>query len=151
DHNELSKATQKEGCKVIRAADALVKEVYNSFDVDGVKIKAVPAYNKNHSKLNSLGYVLEFDGIKLYHAGDTSKIPEMADLAREKLQYALLPVDGVYNMDAKEASECAELIKAENYIPIHSDGSKDYNETNVADFAAEKKISVKPGDEIALN
>lgn len=60
------------------------------------------------------------NGTKIYILGDTSKIPEMADFAKENITYALLPIDGVYNMGPEEASECASIIGAKYDIPIHT-------------------------------
>ena len=47
---------------------------------------ANPTY---HEKSQCVGYVVEFDGIKLYHAGDTRDISEMGDLANQNITYAL--------------------------------------------------------------
>ncbi len=66
-----------------------------------------------------MGYIVSFDNISLYHAGDTSTTEQMAELYDRKLDYALLPTDGKYNMDVKEASQCAKLIGAKHSIPIH--------------------------------
>ena len=53
---------------------------------DGVVIDAVPAYNttdgreKFHPKGRDNGYVLTLDGLRIYIAGDTEDIPEMAGI-----------------------------------------------------------------------
>ena len=95
-------------------------------EVKGVKIWAVPAYNINkfrapgvvfHPKEDmKVGYVVEFKGVKIYHAGDTDKIPEMSGI---KCDIALLPVSGTYVMTAEEAIEAAKTIKPEVAIPMH--------------------------------
>ena len=150
DHNRVDKVTKKPGCRVITHREAIKNGVYQAFTVAGVHIRAVAAYNRNHKKDASVGYVLEFDGIKLYHAGDTSKIKEMADLASENLTYALLPMDGVYNMGPEEATECAELIKAKYYIPIHTGPNGIFSEANIAKFKAPGKVIMKPGETLDL-
>ena len=151
DHYALNKITKNEGCKVIESSEALKGGKYQSFEVFGIKIKAVPAYNKNHKKSECVGYVLEFNGIKLYHAGDTSKIDEMADLKAEELDYALLPMDDVYNMGPEEAAECAEIIQAKQVIPIHTGPNGVFSEENIAKFNATGKLVVKPGESISLS
>lgn len=151
DHYGMDKIKKNSGCKVIEPADALKKGKYQSFEEHGVKIKAVPAYNSNHNKSECVGYILEFDGIKLYHAGDTSKIPEMADLAGENLDYALLPMDDVYNMGPEEAEECADMIKAARYIPIHTGPDGVFSEENIDRFNPGWKVIVKPGETITLS
>lgn len=151
DHNALNMITKNDGCRVIVPSDALKKDAYQSFDVSGIIIKAVPAYNSNHKKTECVGYVLEFDGIKLYHAGDTSKIPEMADLEAEHLDYALLPMDNVYNMGPDEAAQCADLIRAKHYMPIHTGPNGVFSEENIAKFNPEGKLVVKPGETITFS
>ena len=88
--------------------------------VDGLKIEAVPAYNvdKNfHPKANGwLGFIVEIEGVRVYHAGDTDFIPEMKDFQTD---IALLPVSGTYVMTADEAVEAALAIDPRIVIPMH--------------------------------
>ena len=94
--------------------------------VDNVSIEAVPAYNLNkyrepgkvfHPKEDQkLGYVLEMNGTRVYHAGDTDNIPEMK---RIKTDVALLPVSGTYVMTPEEASEAARQVKPSIAVPMH--------------------------------
>jgi L-ascorbate metabolism protein UlaG (beta-lactamase superfamily) len=85
-----------------------------------VRITGVPAYNlgkKFHPRSgNWLGYLVEVDGVKLYHAGDTDPVPEMRDL---KPDIALLPIGGIFTMNWRTASEAAVLLKAGLVIPMH--------------------------------
>jgi len=86
-----------------------------------IKIQAVEAYNigkKFHPKGLGIGIVIEIDGIKIYHAGDTDLIPEMKELAG-KIDVAFLPVSGTYTMNAEEAAKAAEIIKPKVAIPMH--------------------------------
>jgi len=120
DHNDLSLITLKEEGCIISQTEALEGGKHNCFDLGWVKILAVAAENKNHPRTDCVGYVIFADGISLYAAGDTSRTPEMATQLRElKLDYALLPMDGIYNMTPQEASKCAEDISARHTIPIH--------------------------------
>ena len=118
DHNDLSKVTLKPDGVVIRSADALAGGQYHNFDAAGVHIQTVPAGNRNHDPKECVGYILTMDGITLYHAGDTSTMPHMSVLAPRKLDWVLLPVDGIYNMDPAEASTCAKRISGKHTIPI---------------------------------
>ena len=62
------------------------------------------AYNKNHPKDQCVGFLVKVDGRLLYLAGDTSETEEMGTiLAKEPIDYAFLPMDGVYNMGREEA------------------------------------------------
>ena len=69
------------------------------------------------------GVVVELDGQKLYHAGDTDLIPEMEKLADAEVDVALLPSGDTYTMDLDEAAEAALLIKPKIAIPMHLKGA----------------------------
>lgn len=87
----------------------------------GINIEAFPSYNLDKSfhpkKDENVGYVIEMSGKRIYHAGDTDKIPEMAKL--KNVDVALLPVGGTYTMNAREAAEAANLIKPRIAVPMH--------------------------------
>jgi len=93
-----------------------------SLEVSGVKIKAVPSYNVDkqfHPKANNwLGFIVELDGVKIYHAGDTDFIPEMKGL---DVDIALIPVSGTYVMNADQAVQAARAIKPKIAVPMHYD------------------------------
>jgi L-ascorbate metabolism protein UlaG (beta-lactamase superfamily) len=99
-------------CKVIEPGDRIT--------VRGLTIAAVPAYNldkPHHSKSNRwVGFLVEMDGRTIYHAGDTDRIPEMRAIACD---VALLPVSGVYVMNAEEAAFAAGDLAARLAIPMH--------------------------------
>jgi len=86
----------------------------------GVTIEVVPAYNTNkkfHPKANAwVGYIVTFEGKRIYHAGDTDHIPEMKAV---KADIALLPVSGTYVMTAEEAASAALEIKPAAAVPMH--------------------------------
>ena len=85
-----------------------------------VTVTAVPAYNIDkqfHPKAKGwLGFIVEIDGVCVYHAGDTDFIPEMKGL---KVDVALLPVSGTYVMTPDEAIQAARAIKPRAVIPMH--------------------------------
>lgn len=88
--------------------------------VGEVNIEAVPSYNTNkpnHPKqAGNLGYIVEVGGRRIYHAGDTDLIPEMANM---RCDVALLPIGGKYTMDAVEAAQAVERIKPKAVVPMH--------------------------------
>lgn len=88
--------------------------------VEGVKIEAVPAYNLKKDfhpkKSNFVGYIIEIEGQRIYHAGDTDFIPEMKNI---KVNIALMPVGGTYTMNAEEAASAVNTFKPDVAIPIH--------------------------------
>ena len=64
-----------------------------------------------------LGFVVTWDGDRLYFAGDTDHIPEMAEIDCE---VALLPIGGKYTMDVEEAVQAAAAIVPQVAVPMHA-------------------------------
>jgi L-ascorbate metabolism protein UlaG (beta-lactamase superfamily) len=88
--------------------------------IEGINIEAVPAYNVNkkfHPKENNwVGYIITISGRRIYHCGDTDKIPEMANI---KSDVVLIPIGGTYTMTAEEAADAVNLMKPKLAIPMH--------------------------------
>ena len=146
DHNQIRLVTQKPDCKVLRVKDTLNPDLsHNHFSIKGVEIEPVAAGgNPNHHPDNTNGFLLTFDGLTVYHPGDTSKIPEMEALRDVPIDYAFYPIDGEYNMDAFEATECANLIGAKHNTPMHFFSADPMN------FTAENLLRMKYGETIEL-
>ena len=156
DHTQENMITSKnEGCTVIKWSDALKDGEYQNYDLGFVSVETVEAgYNSNHDASECVGFILTFsDGVKAYFSGDTSTTPSMSGFAEKKIDYAFLCCDGVYNMDAAEASECAKIIGAKHTIPYHMEPAKDKSgfDMSVAEsFDEPGKIILKPGEELVL-
>jgi L-ascorbate metabolism protein UlaG (beta-lactamase superfamily) len=88
--------------------------------VEGIEIESVPAYNtdkKFHPQANGwVGYIFTVEGVRIYLAGDTDRIPEMKQL---RCDIALLPVGGTYTMTAEEAVQAALDLKPQVAVPMH--------------------------------
>lgn len=150
DHNQIQLVTQKPGCTLITEKEALSGGKYQEFQIKGITVNAVPAYNKNHRKDQCVGYLLTFDGLKIYAAGDTSKTDYMETLSKANITYALFPIDGIYNMNAVEAAECATLVKAKHNIPVHMKPGKLFDRETALSFNAPNRLIVEAGKEIEL-
>ncbi|MBW1787772.1 MAG: MBL fold metallo-hydrolase [Deltaproteobacteria bacterium] len=102
------------------SGDVRVVKPGDSLDFGGITVEAVPSYNTDkdfHPKANDwLGFIVEAEGVRVYHAGDSDFIPEMNDL---KVDIALLPVSGTYVMTAEQAVEAALAIQPKLAIPMH--------------------------------
>lgn len=89
-------------------------------NIDGINIKTIPAYNIRKPfhlrKNNWLGYILTFNNISYYIAGDTDKTDE-AKLV--KCDIALIPIGGHFTMNAKEAADLVKIINPKKVIPTH--------------------------------
>jgi L-ascorbate metabolism protein UlaG (beta-lactamase superfamily) len=101
---------------------------------------------------NPCGFLLEIDGRKLYHAGDTGLTVEMSLLAEEGVDLAFLPIGGRYVMDAEDAARAVRMIRPRAVVPIHYDTVPEI-EASPREFArlAEGVARVEilaPGEEI---
>lgn len=93
---------------------------------NGIKIEAVPAYNIKHErqpghpfhpKGNGNGYVLHFGDTKVYVAGDTENIPEMADL--KNIDVAFLPMNIPYTMTPEMVGDAIKMFNPKILYPYH--------------------------------
>jgi L-ascorbate metabolism protein UlaG (beta-lactamase superfamily) len=111
--------TEKDSAKKLKG-DVRVVKPGDTLTVEGIKIEAVPSYNTDkdfHPRKNAwLGFVVEVDGVRIYHAGDSDFIPEMKNL---KVDIALLPVSGTYVMTAEQAVQAALAVNPKLAIPMH--------------------------------
>ena len=156
DHNRTSLVARKPATVIAAPAGAVsdkgarAANEGDTFSVGSVSVRVLPAANKNHARSESRGYLVSFDGIVIYHAGDTDYLPEMAGYGQYAITYALLPCDGFYNMGPEEAARCAEAMKAKRVVPIHSSKSASFDEKNAAAIRAQELIVLKPGDTVVL-
>ncbi|MBN2005073.1 MAG: MBL fold metallo-hydrolase [Anaerolineae bacterium] len=98
----------------------------DQLSVAGVQIEVVPAYNVNKFRAPGIpfhpredlhvGYIVTVADVRIYFAGDTDHIPEMAGF---KCDIALLPVSGTYVMTVEEAADAANTIRPQIAIPMH--------------------------------
>lgn len=141
DHCSIKDIQQlaKDGTTLVVPADSQSKvakieninmeiiEIGDELEFGNTKVEAVPAYNVDkefHPKREGwMGFLLRLNGVSIYHAGDTDKIPEMSKLTghgKHGNQFvALLPVSGKFVMDSDEASEVANMLSPDLCIPMH--------------------------------
>lgn len=92
-----------------------------------ISVEAVPAYNttpgreKFHPKGHGNGYILTIDGLRIYIAGDTEDIPELADI--KDIDIAFLPVNQPYTMTPDQCVKAARTIAPKVLIPYHFSGT----------------------------
>ena len=102
---------------------------------DDITLDAVPAYNTTeghlqfHPKGRDNGYILTIDGLRIYIAGDTEDIPEMAEI--KDIDIAFLPCNQPYTMTPDQLVRAAKIIKPKVLFPYH------YGETNVTGIPAQ--------------
>ncbi|MBD3239212.1 MAG: MBL fold metallo-hydrolase [Chitinivibrionales bacterium] len=119
----------------------------DSVELHGLRIDAVPAYNVKHTRGNGApfhprgegnGYVITFGDTRVYIAGDTEDIPEMAAL--KDIDIAFLPMNLPYTMTPEMAAHAAKMCKARIVYPYHY-GSTDPRE--LVELLAEDDTEVR--------
>jgi len=109
---------QLNGGKVLHNGDSL--------EINGVPVKAVPAYNvvnkrpdgsPFHPKGVGNGYILTFGDQQVYVAGDTENIPEMETI--KGVACAFLPMNLPYTMTPEMVADAARTIKPKIVYPYH--------------------------------
>lgn len=99
------------------------------FHFDFGTVKMTPALHGSGIKTekgmlyggNPGGFVIEVNGKKVYHAGDTGLTMDMKLLEAEKIDVALLPIGGNFTMDIDDAVIATEFVKPRILIPMHFD------------------------------
>ena len=97
---------------------------------DDFAVEAVPAYNTTeghlqfHPKGRDNGFILTLDGLRIYIAGDTEDIPEMADI--KDIEVAFLPCNQPYTMTVEQLVNAAQIVKPKVLFPYH------YGQTDVS-------------------
>ena len=86
-------------------------------------IEAVPAYNTTadrtqfHPRGRDNGYVLTIDGLRIYIAGDTEDIPEMAGI--KDVDIAFMPCNQPYTMTPEQLVSAAKALRPRTLFPYH--------------------------------
>ena len=95
-------------------------------EISSVKIEAFPAYNivhmrspgqPFHPKGVGNGYVITLGSKRIYFAGDTENIPEMADL--KNIDVAFLPMNLPYTMTPEMVADCVKKFHPGILYPYH--------------------------------
>lgn len=99
--------------------------------LDGMSLKAVPAYNCSegkqqfHPKGRDNGYVLSLEGLRIYIAGDTEDIEEMTEL--KDIDVAFMPCNLPFTMTPEQLAKAAKVVQPKVLFPYHY-GQTDINQ-----------------------
>jgi len=87
-------------------------------------VKLVPAIHsssfEDYYLGSAVGFLINFYGNLIYHAGDTSLTREMITLGElYQINLAMLPIGGHFVMDCEDALTAIKWIKPQIVIPMH--------------------------------
>lgn len=118
----------------------------DTIDMDGVVVHAIPSahphFDYDESRGHAfLGFVFEFDGVRIYHSGDTVVYQGLAErLKAIQPDLAFLPINGAQsagtppNMSAEDAVSLASAIGGRTLIIPHHYDMFTFNTVDVRDF-----------------
>ncbi len=160
DHvGDAAKIAEASGAKIVAIYElanmlpnAIGMNIGGSLSFGDVKIKMVNALHsssfRNQYAGHAAGFIVEMDGLRVYHAGDTAFFEEMKNYACD---VALLPIGDVFTMGIEDAIRAARLIKPRVVIPMHYDTfpiiKQDPTKLKVLEEEGIKVVILKPGEE----
>ncbi|MFP4687899.1 MAG: metal-dependent hydrolase [bacterium] len=88
---------------------------------DGFKIRMTEAlHSSGPGRGHAAGFVISYNNLAVYHAGDTGLFYGMKLIGElYSPDVALLPIGDRFTMGPREAARAAELIRAQQVIPMH--------------------------------
>ncbi len=94
------------------------------FGFDFGRLKLTPAWHSNSLPDGSYGgmptgLLIEMDGRRIYHAGDTGLFSDMKLIGQGGIDLAFLPIGSNFTMGPEEAVQAAEFLGARTVVPIH--------------------------------
>jgi len=151
---EIASRASQEG------ANSWAMNIGGRYDFDGGWLKFYPAWHSSSFPDGSyggmpMGVVIELDGKKIYHAGDTALFSDMALIGEAGIDLALLPIGDTFTMGPEDALKALELIKPQKVVPIHyntfppirQDGDAFVARASALGFDG---VALKPGESVHL-
>lgn len=98
--------------------------VGGGFEFPFGRVSFTPAWHSNSLPDGTyggmpMGLVLEAEGKRVYHAGDTALFSDMQLIARRGIDLAFLPIGDNFTMGPADAVEAVKLLKPKQVVPIH--------------------------------
>ena len=116
DHNNVS---------AVRGNPEIVR---GTTEIKGIKFRGIPTYHdeaKGQQRGKNTIFCFEVDGTKVCHLGDlghTLGDKQIAEIG--EVDILLIPVGGLYTIDAMAASQICDQLKPRVIIPMHYKNSK---------------------------
>jgi L-ascorbate metabolism protein UlaG (beta-lactamase superfamily) len=88
------------------------------------KVKFTPAWHSSSLPDGSyggmpMGVILELEGKKIYHSGDTALFSDMSLIGKAGIDLAFVCCGDFYTMGVEDALEAVKLIQPKALVPIH--------------------------------
>ena len=115
DHSDTSRFDSPVVCPIgFKTKKSQEMKVGEKKTVEGIKIEMVAS--SHHQSKYPTGFVLEIEGKRLYHPGDTY-LDGLKQLGA--IDVFFVPIGGYFTMNIDEAVEALKIIKPKLSIPMH--------------------------------
>lgn len=125
---EQTKVVMTETCQEqLEDFQAIVMRNGDSKTIDGIGVRAIPAYNVVHTRPDGgafhpkgvgNGYILQFGDTNVLIGGDTENIPEYGELDMD-IDVAFLPMNLPYTMTPEMVADAARTLHPGILYPYH--------------------------------
>ncbi|ADH63336.1 beta-lactamase domain protein [Allomeiothermus silvanus DSM 9946] len=107
-----------------KGAKAIPMNIGGKFKAAWGSLKLTPAWHSSSFPDGTYGgmptgMILEFGGMKIYHAGDTALFSDMGLIGKHGIDLACLPIGDHFTMGPDDALQALELIRPKAVLPIH--------------------------------
>lgn len=103
-----------------------------------------------------MGVILEAEGKRIYHAGDTALFSDMQLIGRKGLDLAMVPIGDNFTMGPDNALEAVTLLNPKQVVPVHYNTfdviKQDANafKTSVESQTSSECVVLEPGEQLEL-
>jgi len=98
-------------------------------EISGIRVTGTHAFHSSTLTMpdgtvayagEPMGFVVDADGFRFYHAGDTALFGDMELIAKfHSPELAFLPIGDHFTMNPREAAYAAKLLGVKSVVPIH--------------------------------
>ncbi len=103
--------------------DFVTVDAPGEYEICGVTLKGVPLFHdeiQGKERGEVVAFTLETDGMRILHMGDVGEIPSQHFFEQAgKIDILMIPVGGVYTVDARQAIDIMERLNPNITIPMH--------------------------------
>lgn len=148
----------EDGLPPAQLANGIGFNIGGTLEVKGAAVTMTQAFHSSDTGV-PVGYIIKLpNGFTLYHAGDTGLFGDMALWAElYPLDLAVLPIGGIFTMDARQAAKACALMHPKSVLPIHWGTfpalaqSTDAFKHELSAIAPDcRMLAMKPGDTVRL-
>ena len=134
---ELTAKLKAQGLPESQVLNGIGFNIGGTVTHEGIAVTMTQAHHSCESGVPT-GFIIRLeDGYTIYHAGDTGIFSSMALWGKlYKIDLALLPIGGVFTMDAAQAALAAMMLRCKKVAPMHW-GTFPVLDQNVDAFKAE--------------